>query len=314
MTSLGPRRDPQSPVDVSVVIPAYFGARTIEACIESIRIAVRGHRSEIIVVESSGDETGEILRRRFPDVRLIQSPTRLSAGGARNRGASEAAAARIYFTDQDCVVPHDWIHRLGRHLDDAGIGAAGGSVGIGNLANLSGCALYFLEFLRHFPAGGAARRDDNFLVGCNSVYRAEALEAVRFPDQTLGEDVLFSYDLQKHGFGVVYDPRVEVRHTNRRGWNEFFRYNREMGRSAAIYHRVLQRPWIGPFFRWPALAFLAPAAILPSIAWSLLGSRWSYLGRFILLSPMCLIGNLLWATAFRQEVLASRPRTSTPPA
>ena len=78
------------------------------------------------MVESSGDATAEIVRRRFPDVVLICSETRLSAGGARNRGAAAAGGPLVFFTDQDCIVPVDWIDRLGRHLDDPSVGAAGG--------------------------------------------------------------------------------------------------------------------------------------------------------------------------------------------
>jgi GT2 family glycosyltransferase len=295
-----------SDVDISIVIPAYFGAATIADCLTALERAAAGRRYEIIVVESSGDGAREIIRSRFPNVTLIEPATRLTAGGARNRGAAAARGERIYFTDQDCVVPPEWIGRLGRYLDDPTVGAAGGSVGIRNLSSLSGCAMYFLEFLRHFPIFGPPRRDDNFLVGCNSVYRASVLQVVKFPDQTLGEDVIFSHDLQQNGFGVMYDARVAVLHQNREGWREFFRYNKEMGRSAAIYHGVLRRWWVRPFFEAPILAFLAPTVILPSIAYDLLWSQPSYFFRFALLSPMCLIGNLVWANAFRRQVLKAR--------
>jgi GT2 family glycosyltransferase len=289
-----------------VVIPAYKGASTIADCLESVEIATAGRRREIIVVDSSNDATASIVRQRFPAVVLIQSAERLTAGGARNRGAAEARGRLIFFTDQDCIVPPNWIDQLERQFEDPGVGAAGGAVGIRNPANLSGCAVYFLEFLHHFPRSGAPQRDNNFLVGCNSAYRAPALLAARFPDQTLGEDVLLSHELRANGFSVVYDPRVEVRHHNREGWAEFFNYNRKMGRSAASYHRVLQRWWVTPFFRFPILVFLAPAVVLPSIAFALARSRRSYFFRFLLLLPMCLLGNLVWAHAFQRQVLEMR--------
>jgi glycosyltransferase involved in cell wall biosynthesis len=294
--------------ELSVVIPAYFGARTIAACLESIHRATRNRRAEIIVVDSSGDATGEIVRERFPGVTLICSKTRLSAGGARNRGAALAKGRLIFFTDQDCIVPADWIDRLERHLDDASIDAAGGAVGIRDPSNLSGCALYFLEFLNHFPGTGAPQRNANFLVGCNSAYRADLLRRVQFPDQTLGEDVLFSHLLHTKGAGVLYDPSIEVRHYNRRGWGQFFDYNRKMGQMAAKYHDVMRLWWTRPFFRAPALTFLAPLVILPWIGFNLLHSRWSYFLRYLLLLPMCLLGNLAWAREFRLQVLELRAR------
>lgn len=302
---------PASGPDISIVIPAYSGARTIAECLKSIKRATSGRRCQIIVVESSGDGAAAIIRSEFNDVELICAPSRLSAGGARNAGAARAEGRLVYFTDQDCVVPHDWIDRLGAHLDDPGVGAAGGSVGVQNPENLSGCAVYFLEFLRHFPRKAAASRDSNFLVGCNSVYRAEALRKVNFPDRTLGEDVIFSHDLSEAGFGVVYDPAVEVRHFNRQGWKEFFRYNREMGTSSAIYHAHVERPLVAPFLRFPMLVYMSPLIILPKIAIELARSRWSYLAKFLLLSPICLAGNLVWAHAFRRQVNAMQHPTAS---
>ena len=207
-------------------------------------------------------------------------------------------------------MPQSWIDRLERHFHDPSVGAAGGAVGIRNFSSLSGCAVYFLEFLTHFPNGGPPRRDTNFLVGCNSAYRAETLQVVRFPDRTLGEDILFSHELRNKGFGVVYDPRIEVRHQNREGWGEFVNYNRKMGRAAATYHQILQRWWVVPFLRVPILVFLTPLVILPSIAFNLARSRWSYLIRFLLLSPMCAIGNLVWASAFRRQVIEARAQAT----
>jgi GT2 family glycosyltransferase len=298
--------EPEAEPEISVVIPAYLGAGTIGDCLRSLKQALAGRAHEIIVVESSGDAALDIVRQQFPDVRLIPSEKRLSAGAARNRGATEARAPLLFLTDQDCIVPPDWIERLGDHLKDPAVSAAGGAVGIRDLSNLSGCAVYFLEFLRHFPSGKGASRNENFLVGCNSAYRTDAVRRIPFPDQTLGEDVLFSHDLRRSGLTFVYDPGVEVRHHNRTGWGEFFEYNRKMGKASADYHDAMKRWWIKPFFAMPALTFLAPAIILPSIGAALVTTRWSYFIRFLLLLPMCLLGNLVWAAAFRRRVMQIR--------
>jgi glycosyltransferase involved in cell wall biosynthesis len=293
-------------VDLSVIVPAYNGERTIADCLASIERATDGRRREIIVVDSGTDATSEIVRQRFPGAVLIRSDRQLSVGAARNRAIDTARGRLIFFTDQDCVVPRDWIDRFEAHLADGTADAVGGAVGIRNPENASGSALYFLEFFRHVPRSGTNPTHKGFLVGCNLACRSTALQGVRFPDQTLAEDVLFSNDLHASGSRIVYDPSVVVLHQNREGWRTFFAYNHKMGRAAARYHAARRPWWAVPFLRFPALAFCAPVAILPSIAIELSRSHLSYLLRFLALAPMCLFGNLTWAVGFRDEVRESR--------
>jgi len=299
------------PLDWTVVVPAYRGRSTILDCIDSVTRALRGRNAEIVVVESSRDGTVELVRSRFPDVRVLDLPQRHSAGAARNRGAEAARGRSIAFVDQDCVVAADWIDRLEAHLRDDRVGAVGGSIGIRNPRNSSGKALYFLEFLHHLPSRRPATRDVNFLLGCNLACRASLFDHVRFPDQTLAEDVLFSEAVRRHGLDLVYDPSIEVRHWNREGWGEFLRYNDAMGRAAAQYQQTLRRPLVRPFLRFPALVFLTPLATLPTIAFGL-RNQGRLLLDFLALSPACLVGNLRWCMAFRREI--AHPSSTSGPA
>ena len=301
-----------APVDISVVIPAYHGAATIAACLASVQRATEGRRAEIIVVDSSGDFLSEIVREQFPDVRLVLSSTRLSAGAARNRGVAIARGRIVFFVDQDCVVPHDWIAALEQHFADPTTGGVGGSLGILNPECLTGSGVYFLEFFRHFPHDGPPQRNQNFLLGCNAAYRADALRDAAFPNQTLGEDMLLSHRMRQRGFDLVYDPRVEVLHRNREGRQEFFRYNAKMGTAAAADQLALRRRRSQLFLRFPILIFLTPAVVLPVVFVRLLrGSKSrTYLPTFLLLLPFCLAGNWVWAAAFRRQILASRRRGS----
>ena len=296
------------PPDISVIIPAYYGAGTIAGCLASVVLATQGRRSEIILVDSSGDDCGAIVREQFPQVTLILSPTRLSAGGARNAGMERARGKFLFFVDQDCQVPADWIAGLERHFADPTVGGAGGSLGMLNPAARTGSAIYFLEFFRHLPTNSPPQRNPDFLLGCNCAYRADVLRAVSFPDQTLGEDVLVSHLVCQQGVDLIYDPSVEVLHTNRVGKREFLRYNMKMGSASAAYQMALRQPRSLPFLWFPALAFLVPFIILPMIFVRVLRCRRPYLKSFLLLLPVCFVGNLVWAAAFRRRVLASRRR------
>lgn len=288
-------------VNESIVIPAYRGRSTIGECIESLLVAARGREVEILVVESSQDGTAEWVRATYPQVRVIALQSQLSAGGARNRGVEESEGERIYFVDQDCVVPSYWMQRLSERLEQEGVGIAGGAIGFRNWSNLSGSAVFFLEFLYHFPSRLGVSTNRNFLLGCNLACRREVFDTVRFPEQTLAEDVLFSSRVQEAGWKVVYDPGIVVMHWNRSGWGEFFRYNAKMGRASAKAQYSMRPKGSELIFRLPILIFISPAKILPQIAYSLLG-QWRYFFRFLLVSPMCLLGNWVWGWAFYREL------------
>jgi GT2 family glycosyltransferase len=291
--------------DVTVVIPAYKGITTIKACIESLLVASQGRRTEILVVESSQDGTVELVRKVFPTVRVIACEEQVTAGGARNIGAREARGRTILFVDQDCVVPEDWIERLTQHLSKTEVGIVGGAIGFRNWFNYSGSAVYFLEFLYHFPSRKNTTFNRNFLLGCNLCCRREVFEKVQFPERTLAEDVLFSSRVQEAGWQVAYDPSIVVLHWNRSGWDEFFRYNAKMGRASAQYHQVLKSKEFEWVLKFPWLIFLSPLKILPKIGFSLIG-QWRYFLRFLLLAPMCLLGNWAWGWAFWKEVRAAQ--------
>lgn len=294
--------------EISVIVPAFFGLATIAACLESVRVSAVGRRCEIIVVESSGDGASDLVRARFPEVRVIEPPTRLSAGAARNEGFRHARGRLLLCVDQDCVVPADWTARLVDLLDREGVGAAGGSIAVANPRNLAGWCVYFLEFFTHFPAPGTVR-DDNFLIGANSGWRPEALPRDVFPDQTLGEDLLATTQVRRQGFRVLYDPSLAVRHHNRSGWSEFLRYCRAMGTAAADSQTRLGGRAIAALQRMPVLALGIPLLILPRIAWRLRRALPGYLAMFVVLLPCCVVGHFAWANAFRRAL--RHPRASS---
>jgi GT2 family glycosyltransferase len=294
--------------DITIAVPAYQGKQTICACLKAIEQAAEGWNHEILVIESSRDGSSELIQRDFPGVNVIGAPCRLSAGEARNLAVHHARGRWLFFVDQDCLVPIDWIPRLLRHLETEGVGGAGGSIAVANPNNISGWCVFFLEFLNHFPNRRETSRTDNFLIGANSAWRTEILKQTAFPDQTLGEDLHLSKQVRELGHTVTYDPSVTVYHYNRSGWQEFRRYCRAMGRAAGSDQQHIGGWQIKLIKRFPLLVFAVPLAILPLIAWRLRTAPGSYLPRFLSLFHCCLLGQLLWAQEFRMVILQARKK------
>ncbi len=296
---------------VSIVLPTYRGTQTIDRCLDALLPSTAERSYELIIVDSSDDETADLIDRRIrgvPRTRLIRSETRLSVGEARNRGVGEASGEIIAFVDQDCLVPRHWAQKLVLALQENDVDGVGGSLGMANPGNLSGAVLYFLEFMGFFPSRGAPRSRPRFLLGCNAAYRRSVVRRVPFPEINMGEDVIFSAQVRGCGFETLYEPSIQVEHINRTGWRTVFAYLGRLGRASARYHQILALSRAKLFFRLPPLVFLVPLHTLAKILLELArGGKLSYLLLFVALLPACLLGSYVWAYGFFRQAQITAP-------
>src|SRR5690348_3923190 len=96
---------------VSVIVPCFNSERTIRRCLKAIVEQKTLIPFEVIVVDSSLDDTPQIVESEFPAVRLIHLGTRTFAGAARNIGVRASRAAFCLMIDSDCIARSDLIER-----------------------------------------------------------------------------------------------------------------------------------------------------------------------------------------------------------
>ena len=104
---------------VSIVIPAYNEARTIERCLDTMLEGTAPSELEIIVVANGcSDDTAERARRYAErGVRVIETPVG-SKSGALNLGDAEASRFPRFYVDADIVLTADAIRDVAAMLDD----------------------------------------------------------------------------------------------------------------------------------------------------------------------------------------------------
>ncbi|MEG4801757.1 glycosyltransferase [Microcoleus sp. ARI1-B5] len=85
---------------VSVIIPAYNGARYIAQAVESALCQTFTDLEIIVVDDGSTDETHQVLQPYFDRIRYVYQENR-GVAAARNRGIQEAKGEFIAFLDQD---------------------------------------------------------------------------------------------------------------------------------------------------------------------------------------------------------------------
>jgi glycosyltransferase involved in cell wall biosynthesis len=114
---------------VSVIVPVYNGANTVEACIQSL-LALdypEDHRELIFVDNASTDKTPEILSNYQPKIR-VASEAKRGPAAARNCGVRAARHEIVVMTDADCTVDRDWLRRLVEAFDDPTVDLVGGTI------------------------------------------------------------------------------------------------------------------------------------------------------------------------------------------
>ena len=113
--------------DVSFVIGTFNSEEFIEGCLNSIYNQDYSGNVEVIVVDnSSEDETREIIRKKFPEVKLIVLPnSQYGASEMYNIGFSSAHGEYIAKLDDDSEISSDWCNKLvqkfWRESEDLGI-------------------------------------------------------------------------------------------------------------------------------------------------------------------------------------------------
>ncbi len=97
----------------SVVVATRNRSTKLGALIESV-LAGRRHDIELVVVDQSDDDLSEQIVRGFeadPRLRYVRSVERGTSRG-RNLGVALTTAEFVAITDDDCVVPADWVDTI----------------------------------------------------------------------------------------------------------------------------------------------------------------------------------------------------------
>ena len=95
-------------VTISVVVVNYNVRDFLQHALTSLQKALRGIRSEILVVDNGSDDGSvEMLRRRFPSVQVIANDQNLGFARANNQALRRARGRYFLLINPDTVVQED---------------------------------------------------------------------------------------------------------------------------------------------------------------------------------------------------------------
>lgn len=114
----------QGATTVSVIIPTYNVAETIERAIASAQAQSFPPHEIIVIDDASKDDTRDIVRRLAADdprIRLLESAVNAGPSRARNRGFEAATGTAVAILDGDDAWRPERLHRMVAAMEEHGV-------------------------------------------------------------------------------------------------------------------------------------------------------------------------------------------------
>lgn len=236
---------------VSIVVCTRNRADSLRKTLASLAAArvPAGMELDVLVVDNgSTDHTKEVVgdaRAAWKNVRL-ELETQQGVANARTKALHLAKGEIILWTDDDVTVPADWIDGMTRPILQGELDAVAGGVRLGKGLERSWMGTCHRSWLA--SSEGLDPKKPGRMIGANMAFHRRVLAKVdRFDSQLgpgalgMGEETLFSYQLESAGFRLGAALDVVVEHDfdeGRLNRVSFERIAKAMGRSEAYiaYH------------------------------------------------------------------------------
>ena len=112
---------------LSVIIVNYNVQHFLEQCLYSVRKATKSIATEVWVVDNNSvDGSIEMLKEKFPEVKLIENKKNVGFSAANNQAIRQATGEYILLLNPDTVVEEETFTKTIAFMDDhADAGALG---------------------------------------------------------------------------------------------------------------------------------------------------------------------------------------------
>jgi hypothetical protein len=102
----------------TIVIPNYNGIKYIEACLESLYGGTVTDIEVIVVDNASTDKSMELVRDKFPQVKLIVNEKNTGFSVAVNQGIKAAKTPYVILLNNDTQADFSFVHELEKVMDN----------------------------------------------------------------------------------------------------------------------------------------------------------------------------------------------------
>jgi poly-beta-1,6-N-acetyl-D-glucosamine synthase len=239
--------------DVTFMVAAYNEAGFIrEKILNTLELAYPAEKLDIIfVTDGTSDETNDIIRQ-YPQITLLYEPERKGKTVAINRAMQYVKTPFVVFSDANTLLNKDVLTCLLKHFRDENTGAVAGEkkIIVTQQAEGAGEGMYwkYESLLKKWDAElysvmGAA--GELFAV------RTSLYENV--PADTILDDFMISFGINKKGYKVAYAPEAYARETPSASLKD--EYKRKVRISAGGFQSMGRLMDLFNFFRYPHITW-----------------------------------------------------------
>ncbi len=224
---------------LSIIIVNYNVEYFLEQCLLSVRKAIKGMASEVIVVDNdSVDRSCSMVKKKFPEVTLIENRDNKGFSSANNQGIKISKGEYILLLNPDTVVEDDTFKKIIAFMDthsDAGALGVKMVDGSGKFLpeskrglptpttafyKMSGISSLFPRSKRFskYHLGFLSNDETHkveILAGAFMLLRKSVLDEIGLLDEDFfmyGEDIDLSYRVIKAGYNNYYFPDTRIIH------------------------------------------------------------------------------------------------------
>ena len=222
-----PRSSSPPTFNISVAIPNWNGEAVLPRCLASLRRAIDtaslGSSVDIVIVDDQSADRGvEIVRRDFPEVRLIEMEQRSGFGVVANTAVANCGHDYVLLLNNDVYVEDDFFLHWCKHFEDPSMFAVASWMLRWNRETVDSgrrVGVWDKGLIRHWVVQDRGQAAPSlYACGGASVYRRDkflaigGFDALYRPMYT--EDFDLSYVAWKRGWKVMYEPRCVAYHHN----------------------------------------------------------------------------------------------------
>lgn len=228
---------------LSIIVVSFNTAKLLNLCLESVFHTLTTEKiadnTEVIVVDNNSvDETIAVIKKKYPQVKLIENRKNLGFTKANNQGLRKSQGEFILLINSDTQIRAGSLKFFLKVMEDnSKIGVVGAKLinkdrsiqpSVGFFPSITK-VFFWMTFLDdlHFLADIIKpyhvenikfyqyKKNVDWVSGAFIAVRRKAFETAGLLDEKIfmyGEEVEWCYRIKKHGYRVIYQPLLTVYH------------------------------------------------------------------------------------------------------